>query len=403
MPPDDFKDLYYSDRAGWEPKESYDWSLRDPLAQAFYSAGIEVSGGNQAARSVHEAWIRLPAWLRNRIWREREIASILVRFLPEWRESVPGLYSVGVGTRNGILIAIVNVEEALTSEERFHLREAWATAWRQRSRRDGPTEKEEDDVPLGFELGPAPTLLGQVPPGGFLFGEPDPPPQTAPLLQSGDKVGSETPSGIREYGTLSCVVSDRGSTTALALCSGHVLIQPNYTFIHKTGSLLRVGTVRSVDMTIDAALAELSTPYLCDYRARASGLVPAAPIIPTTNMPVQMYGALSGYQTGYLNQVNTIPAGAKSAGLIPMFSASIQCVHGDSGALLLSGRGTAPAVPQWQMPHMSAGYLDSLTSAMIGILKAGPPAGSDPNVRPQGYFTPIVQVLDEMNVEAWVR
>jgi hypothetical protein len=116
-----------------------------------------------------------------------------------------------------------------------------------------------------------------------------------------------------------------------------------------------------------------------------------------------MYGAVSGYQAGFLNQVNTIPAGAKLVGLVPMFTADIQCVHGDSGALLLSGRGTAPAVPQWQMKHMSAAYLDSLTSAMIGVLKAGPAAGSDPNVRPQGYFTPIIQILDEMKIEAWVR
>jgi hypothetical protein len=401
MSEDNVEEIYNKERAEWEPEGPYDWFESDPLTRALQRAEIQISTQERSARSLHEAWMRLPPWLRSQVWREREIASVLVRFLPEWRETVPGLYALGVGRRNGNLAAIVNVEESLTTEERFRIREAWMGAWIQRRTVEGGPTTEE--APLGFELSPAPTLLGQVPPGGFLFGDPDPTPQSAPVLQSGDKVGSETPSGIREYGTLSCVVSDPGSTTALALCSGHVLIQPNYTFIHKTGGLLRVGKVRNVDTTVDAALAELSTPYLCDYRAKASGMVPAAPIIPTTDMPVQMHGAVSGYQSGFLNQVNTIPAGAKSAGLIPMFTADIQCVHGDSGALLLSGRGTAPAVPQWQMKHMSAVYLDSLTSAMIGVLKAGPAAGSDPNVRPQGYFTSIIQILDEMKIEAWVR
>jgi len=399
--PDDFERIYNEERAEWEPEEPYDWFEHDPLTRALQGAEIKVLGQDRAAWSAHEAWMRLPPWLRSQVWREREIASVLVRFLPEWRETVPGLYAVGVGRRNGNLAAIVNVEEPLTTEERSRLREAWVRTWLQRTTTgNGPTTEE---VPLGFDLSPAPTLLGQVPPSGFLFGDPDPPPQSAPVLQSGDKVGSETPSGIREYGSLTCIVSDSGSTAALALCSGHVLIQPNYTFIHKTGSLLRVGKVRNVDSAIDAALAELSTPYLCDYRARASGLVPAAPIHPRTDMPVQMYGAASGYQTGYLNQVNIIPAGAKSAGLVPMFTADIQCVHGDSGALLLSGRGTSPAAAQWEMKHMSAEYLDSITSAMIGVLKAGPSSGSDPNVRPQGYFTSIIQVLAELNIQAWVR
>ena len=401
--PGEFDELYYHDKAEWEPTQPGDWWKRDPLLSAFREAEIVSRVSDQAFVSFHTAWTRMPPAFRSQIWREREIAAMLVRQLPRWRQMIPGLYSVGVGrwSNHATLVAIVTVEQQLTPGEWSQIRSGWKESSGAQSIL--PPMGFSPDVELVLDRRPAPGLLGNVPPNSFLFGDPDPAPPSAPVLQSGDRIGSESPVGIREHGTLTCVVSDAGSVVPLALCSGHVLLQPQFDFICGLPANTKVGKVRTVDLTLDAALAELSPPYVCDYRARAAGMVPAAPILPTTDMPVQMHGAQSGYQAGYLNQVNIVPAGAKQAGLIPMFTADIKCAHGDSGALLVTGRGGTPPVPQWQAKHMAQAYLDSLTCAMIGMLKAGPEAGSDPIVRPQGYFTPLLQVFDELNVEPWLR
>ena len=137
MSEDNVEEIYNKERAEWEPEGPYDWFESDPLTRALQRAEIEISTQERSARSLHEAWMRLPPWLRSQVWREREIASVLVRFLPEWRETVPGLYALGVGRRNGNLAAIVNIEESLTTEERFRLREAWMGAWIQRRTVEG--------------------------------------------------------------------------------------------------------------------------------------------------------------------------------------------------------------------------------------------------------------------------
>jgi hypothetical protein len=164
-----------------------------------------------------------------------------------------------------------------------------------------------------------------------------------------------------------------------------------------------VGRVKGIDSDLDVGIAEISEPYLCDFRIKGPDLVPASPVIATSDMQVQMFGALSGHQTGFLNQGVQIPANAKTAGMFPMFTAEINCVHGDSGALLVTGNGTEPAVPRWQRKHMAPAYLDCVTCAILGVLKAGPPPDADPSLRRQGYFVPILQVLNELSVEAWVR
>ncbi|MCU1326136.1 MAG: hypothetical protein JWN34_1506, partial [Bryobacterales bacterium] len=258
-------------------------------------------------------------------------------------------------------------------------------------------------VPLHVDVHPAPTPLGIVPAGNYLFGDPDPTPANAPVVQSGDRVGSQSPAGVREFGTLACLVSAPGSADPLALSSGHVFVKANYNLITSRGGTTRIGDVQTVNMDCDAAVGCLHAPYLCDYRLKVSDLVPAAPVLPTNSLAVQLHGAVSGTQTGFLNQVNVIPANARSVGIVPLFSANISCTRGDSGALLVTGVGKDPPVPAWQQQHMSAAYLDAMTCAILGILMAGPLAGGDPMVQPQAWFSPAVQVFSDLGVEAWVR
>lgn len=342
--------------------------------------------------------------MRSHVVREREIAAVLVESLPEWRRIVPGLYSVGVGMRGARepeLTAVITVEAPLAAAEWNEIRRIWAK--RAEVQSHVPAFMKSGPIPITVERRATPTLLGQVPPGEFLFGDPDPTPQDAPVVQSGDKIGSESPSGIREYGTLTCLVSKPGSTTPLVLSSGHVFRQKGYDVLASRTLPTKIGKVQTVSASTDIALADLSVPYLCDFRVKGTDLVPAAPVIATSDMPVQMYGAISGHRLGYINQAVQIPANASAVGMLPTFSVEIACAHGDSGALLVSGRGAQPAVPEWQRKHMSSAYLDSLTCAMLGVLKAGPPPGADPNLRPQAIFVPVLHVLNELGVEAWVR
>ena len=163
----------------------------------------------------------------------------------------------------------------------------------------------------------------------------------------------------------------------------------------------RVGKVGLVDC--DAAVCSLISPYLCDYRLKGVNMVPAAPVLATSDLPVQMYGAKSGHQLGYINKVCQVPSNATKSGIFPLFTADIPCAHGDSGALLITGRGATPPIPSWQAGYMSPAYIESMTCAMLGMLKAGPPPGADPNLRPEAYFTPMLEVFNDLQVEAWVR
>jgi hypothetical protein len=402
----DFEGLYAEGRREWEAQYPYQWSEIDPLARALRQAEIHLSTSEQEIVSFHAAFMRCPPESREQIFREREIAAKLVGLLPRWRERFPALFSVGVGKRlapDPQLAAVVTVEAPLTSGEWFDIRQDWSQAQSGQSTIRAFYERRDEVVPIYADLRPAPTLLGQVPQGNYLFGDPDPPPTESPVIQSGDRVGSESPAGIREFGTLACIVSQPGSTELLVLGSGHVLLKAGYSLVTTRSGTVRIGQVKNVDLDCDAAVATVDSPYLCDFRLKVSDLVPAAPVLPTTDLAVQLYGAVSGAQCGFLNQVDIIPVRANSVGIFPLFSADIKCARGDSGALLVTGRGKSPPVIGWQSKHMSPAYLDSMTCAMLGLLMAGPQPGGDPMLRPQSYFTPVLQVFNKLGIEAWVR
>jgi len=232
--------------------------------------------------------------MRTQVIREREIAGSLVHTLKAFREFVPGLYSIGVGIRGdrGELTAVITAEERVGAAEQKEVRRVWEDRVQVPS--PIPVMGNAAPVQIVVEQRPAPTLLGKVPANHFIFGEPDPTPQNAPVLQSGDKIGSESPSGIREFGTIACIVHEQRSTTPLLLASGHVLRQKGWNVVSgRTTPPQVIGRVKGIDSDMDVGIAEISQPYLCDFRIKGSDLVPASPVIATNDMQVQMFGALS--------------------------------------------------------------------------------------------------------------
>ena len=162
----------------------------------------------------------------------------------------------------------------------------------------------------------------------------------------------------------------------------------------------KVAEVLRNDGVLDAALAAPGKPWTLDYRVKGLNVVPAPPIMPVTDMPVQFYGGKSRLQIGLIDQTNSIPAGAASLGIVPHIRCSIPAAPGDSGALLLSGHRLQPAFSSKQM---SQTYIDASICSMLGMLVAGPPAELPANVRRQVYFTSILQILDQFDLEPWVR
>lgn len=396
----------------WEPREAAEWIVYDPLALALQRQDLLYIDKERGATALHAAWMRLPPMLRDRIRREREIAATLVDFAPELRKIVPEAFAIGVGAhagRNGVkLMAVVNCEQGPSVDELEELTELWDKHSRIPTRVESPESNQDAPVQIDLKIAPQPVVYGrQLPVGSHLYSDPDPAPPSAPVLQSGDAVGSESPvSGVRDFGTLTCIVSDPGSNIPMLLGSGHVFEVGGVggKVISGRSGLTYVGTVRTIDSKADAAVAALVAPYVCDCRLRVSDLVPAAPVIASVNLPVQMHGPVSGRQTGYINQTNVVPISLKkNVKLTPMFTADIACAPGDSGALLATGLDKRPPFSKKQLVQMSRAYVECMTCAMLGMLKAGPPSGADPLQRPQGYFAPIFDVLDALRVEPWVR
>ena len=76
----------------------------------------------------------------------------------------------------------------------------------------------------------------------------------------------------------------------------------------------------------------------------------------TNDMPVQMYGAVSGHKLGYLNQAIQIPANATAVGMLPTFAVDIPCAR-EIPALCWSVDWYQPAVPEWQQKYMSPAFM----------------------------------------------
>jgi|GEM_PF-3236708 len=415
------------DREDWEPRNPSDWLERDRLSQQlFRRQELNNIEGEGIAIKVYAAWIRLPILLRRQIWREREIAASLYGHMEAWR-LIPGFRAIGVGRRDidGVrqLAGILNTETLLPLET--DLLEEYDVPSVLNVDSIIPSERENPEISIVLEYEPAPIQYGFQPPQYGIV-----PTDTFILtsedlnigksssnistltLQSGDEVDGQNQAGFRTPGTLTAIVSYEGKLEPLLLSASHVLGLINQTVVaYDAKKAISVGQVIDSNSFLDAAIAKLNPPWSVDYRVKGINIIPAPPIMPYSDMPVQLYGNKSGHQIGFLDVVNSIPAGGTSVGVVPHFRATIASQPGDSGALLISGHGTQPAIPSSFLTRQSARYLDSLICSILGLLVAGPSGYVSPCLnpgqpiltRPQTYFTPIIQVLEHFKLQPWVR
>lgn len=388
----------------WEPRSASDWMRRDPFIECQVPVSPEFYERDQF--TTFGAWSRLPPSLRRQAWREREIAARVHSIAREWHH-VPGIRAIGVGIRGEgaqrRLVGIILSESALPADTSL-LHRQYDIPESLRVSSDIP--EEEAVVPLRIEPAAAPSRfqLGLVPPDRFVLTSSSPPlPARTPTLQAGDVVAGENPAGFRKPGTLCCIVSHQSDFQPLLLSAAHVLDNRGAKVVAYVPNPIEIGIVVDVDSGLDAAIAELNEPWIVDYRIKALNVVPAAPVMAYSDMPVQFIGGASGHQVGWLDVTNSIPVGGPSVGVMPDFRATIQAQQGDSGALLLTCHGRDSPFPSSHAGAMYSQYVESMTCAMLGLLIAGPSASLSPATRPQTYFRPILNILNRFGLQAWVR
>lgn len=388
----------------WEPKSPEEWISRDPFKEAGLNISSEFRVKDQI--SAFNAWSHMPQIVRRQVWREREIAARLFLTSHDWND-VQGLHSIGVGKRQEgtyrQLAGIVMVESAWAKEPEL-VHGLYDIPQFIEVPSQIPEEKEEIPLRVEYTTAPRQFNIGIVPPEKFILASNSlPMPASTPTLMAGEVVFSENLQGFRRPGTLSAIVSRETDPYPLLLSAAHVFGDRRWRVFSKGPNSAEVGQVIDIDSGLDAAIAELREPYIVDYRVRDINIIPAAPVMPYSDMPVQIVGGVSGNQLGWLDLVNSIPVGSEKIGVIPHFRASIQANPGDSGALLLSGHGGQCPLPPDHLKNAYPGYKEIMTCAMLGILVAGPSSSPSITTRPQAYFTPIFPILNRFKLQAWVR
>lgn len=411
--------------AQWEQQVLRAWPELDPLAP-FRLSGEAASGYDPEALAA--AWRALAPRLRAQAWREREIAQYLFRNLRDWAARLAGLEGVGVARRPlDLLSPLEQIEWPGNSLGALrYLREV--------SRRFAAGEPRDTalmgvlffqgEPPGGDQLaaagaGPFIDLGSQVlplealghasvvplvaetsQPFGLLGGGPAPAGAAAIVLQSGLPIEGHHASGYANPGTLTAIAdADLGSSQreTVLVSAQHVIGDPNNPVKH-TGQ--RIAEVVDSDSGLDAAIARLDDPTLVDKHISGLGLAPAAPVLPTTGLPVQFSAGVSGVQYGqHVDVVYRTAPWQYSVGAGSCFEARAYAQPGDSGALLLTGHGAqSPIDPALaaQNPALASQY----TAAMLGLLLAGPQLPPAPGTTARIIARPIVAVGSRFKL-AW--
>lgn len=391
----------------WEPQSLGGWLEVDPLSELVTRENQEDF--ERLAGAALAAYRRLPAALRRQAWREREIFASL------WnRRSIVGPALVesswlGVGRRwiggRRILAAIISTETLLPPDS-VEAREAYGLPGELEVPSRVP-DVEGTSVPVVLEQTAGPVaygggsvLFGVVGPGEWAIASCEEARRGIAPLQSGDEVAGEDRLGARSPGTLAAIVSREQRCEPLMLSVAHVFGPVGRKVIAYRGGVRAVGKVIMTDVGLDAAVAEPYEPWHFDYRLKAGDVLPALPVQATSDMPVRMWGSVSKYQEGRVDQALVVPAGAGAIGLLVPFSASIPSSPGDSGALIVTGPGSTPG--SLGVAASASGTQDPLTGAMLGMLLAGPNP-RNPGQRPEVWAVPLTEIIEKFRIQIWVH
>ncbi len=384
----------------WEPQGPGAWLEADPLSRLATSENQEEF--ERLASAALAAYQRLPALLRRQAWREREILASLWNRRSMVGPALAETSWLGVGRRwiagRRTLTAIISTETLLPPDS-TEAREAYGLP----AELEVPSRVpgvEGASVPIVLERTAGPVLYGVVKPGEWALASSEQARCDIAPLQSGDEVAGEDNWGARSPGTLAAIVSRDQSPEPLMLSVAHVFGPVGRKVIAYRGGVRAVGKVIMTNIGLDAAIAEPYKPWHFDYRLKANDALPALPVQATSDMPVRMWGSVSKYQQGRVDQALVVPAGAGAIGMLVPFSASISSSPGDSGALIVAGPGSTPGY--LSTAASASGAQDPLTGAILGMLLAGPNP-RNPGQKPEVWAVPLTEILEKFRVQVWVR
>jgi hypothetical protein len=219
-------------------------------------------------------------------------------------------------------------------------------------------------------------------------------------LQSGMQVYGQSPAGILTPGTVAMFAEKPGQAVPSLVGARHVFGPTGCNVLD--GSLNMIARVVADDVVLDASVAEVVAPWTIDYRLPALNTIPGAPIMPTVQMPVQMFGAKSFHQTGFVMSPNFTAPSQPGASIANNIMTSIGAHGGDSGALLCSGYYNQPAIPTPYLASMQS-HLDTYTCAALGVLQGRANQGVGPVGTAPTVFTQVLDVAATFGLDLLTR
>lgn len=396
----------------WEPDTYIRWRDQDKLVQKLQQYGdIEDSIlFEESALDFFESWKQMPSKLKRQVWREREVmAALYERMMVDWKD-IKGFHSIAVAERvienkaqlTGILVFDFPVLEDC------HLLFNFPTHLHVKSSIQ-PLQKEEETIPLLVEWVATP-----APRSGDIIDVKTVaealPPLTTPLMQSGDSIA-----GCNQFGRVSFKQAVTLTTfvipvNSVALSDIRLLtvnhgFQPGYSEVHscrktpsvKIGKIVYTSPVQEeLARKLDVSLVKPIVPIQTNPLLKWIPVIPRPPVILTRGMLVQMYGGVSGHQTGYIDYSGFMNFGPVSSA-VPNFTAQISSQPGDSGSLLVIGNDTGDPFINSAIEGYEEEFLKTVRFAMAGMLVEGSTSGTYPNMT---IFRPISTIFQQLKVKA---
>jgi hypothetical protein len=220
-------------------------------------------------------------------------------------------------------------------------------------------------------------------------------------LQSGKEVYGQSRVGILTPGTAAMFVERTGCQDPCLLGARHVFGAKGTVVLDSAQN--KIGDVTLEDAILDVSVADLAVPWAVDYQLPGLNIIPGAPLMPYVNMPVQMFGARSGHQTGYVTQTNHTAPSQPGTSIANNILTSIQAQGGDSGGLLCSGYYAQPGLATPYLAGTSKSVLDAYTCAALGILQGRANQGVGPAVGLPTVFTLIQDILASLSLDPLIR
>lgn len=387
------------DREARDPEQ---WMKLDKLWPLIRenNRGEDISRFEERVGWTFAAWTRLSRLDRYSVMAEREVVASILRqdefrrfenfFAVGVQSSYPPNYVFDWRRYQGFdFVAVINVTTPMAAEV-----VDFVTIERD-SRLYPPYEPGDRlRVPVIVQHLPPPILLSQVSQPTQSSGPGSPQP-----IHSSDVLYGRSPAGLFIPGLATAFATDSSSSDPRLVGSAHVLGGIGSSVDDAFGK--RVGRVINADPQLDAAVMELDSPWSIDFRVRTLGVIPAAPLIPTSNMNVQFVDRNGRVQVGSIWQTNLIMPGQATIGVTPMFTFSCPAASGDSGALIMTGHSGLSAMNHYA-GVTSPAVIEMYRSAMLGHVLAG--AGGGPaNVPSQTLGVPIVEVLASLALDPLYR